>query len=366
MRVLVDRRMGIVPEEVRLFMLAWARFDAPGAYAWASEGPAGWQETLTDQAIYAWAYYDGPAAMSAAEETEGPKRIEALKQQALNGWMRSDDKHGVTDYIANYPDGKRRGRLYFLLGGEVAMREGNDAAMRWVEALPDDSPNNLKRGVFGVVAKIVAGDDPLRAADWFVAHRTRPYSGKALDGIMRRWVQNQDPLAAFEWLLALSSDGLRAQDRGNAIKAGFRKWIQLDREAAQSWLLSALPNPALDPAVLEALKILLQKDPGAAIAWAQRLDDEALRHSESVRVGIRWRGKDSEAFDDWLKENELPEETRQKILAAPLPQKRAARMRAGPMPQQPGVQMTVEVEAQPQQPGARMKAEPNLPAVGKP
>jgi hypothetical protein len=34
-------------------------------------------------------------------------------------------------------------------------------------------------------------------------------------------------------------------------------------------------------------------------------------------VGVRWRSKDPQGFDAWLKENDLPEETRQRILKAP-------------------------------------------------
>jgi hypothetical protein len=322
-RVLVDRRLGIVREEVRLFMLAWARFDAPGAYAWASQGPAGWRPTLTGEALFAWAYYDGPAAMAVVDETDNPERQVALRQLALDGWMRSDDKHGVAEYLATYPDMQRRGRFYSLLGGEVAMREGTDGAMRWVESLPDDAPNNQKKVLFNVVAKLAAGEDPVRAAEWFLAHRTRPYSEKALTGIARRWVQGgENAPAAFEWLLAMSGDGIRAGEREDAIAKGFRAWIQTDPEAAQEWLLSMLPNPELDIAIREAVKRLLPT-PDAAMPWARRLDDEAVRHAESVRVGIRWRNKDQEAFNDWLKENDLPEETRQKILAAPKPRQGA-------------------------------------------
>jgi hypothetical protein len=101
----------------------------------------------------------------------------------------------------------------------------------------------------------------------------------------------------------------------------------MDPEAAQSWLLSALPNPALDPAVREAFKRLLPTDPAASMAWVQRLGDEAERHAESVRVGVRWRGKDPDAFDAWLAQSDLPEETRQRILAAPQPQQRGIRQK---------------------------------------
>jgi hypothetical protein len=132
---------------------------------------------------------------------------------------------------------------------------------------------------------------------------------------------------------------MQAGERDKAISMGFRSWIQIDPKSAQEWLLSVLPNPELDPAIGETIKRLLPIDPGASMVWVQRLDDEARRHSESVRVGIRWKGKDPEAFDKWLKESDLPEETRQKILAAPPP---------------------------PQQRGARMKRNPKPAAVGKP
>jgi hypothetical protein len=331
MRVLVDRRRGIVPEEVRLFMLAWARFDAPGAYAWANEGPPRWRATLTDAAIFAWAYRDGPAAMAVVDETENPDRMAGLRQSAIEGWMRSDDKLRVAEYLSTLPDMKRRGRFYFQLGGEVVMKEGEEAAMRWVEGLPDDAPHNLKGGLFNVIAKSVADDDPLRAAEWVLAHGTDPYSKKALGGVMRRWVQQGDRPVAFEWLLALKPDEVQAGDHDKAISLGFRSWIQMDRKGAHEWLLSVLPNPELDPAIKEAIKELLPKDPGASMVWAQRLDDEARRHSESVRVGIRWRGKDPGAFNEWLRESDLPEETRQKILAA-TPQQRGTRMKRNPKP----------------------------------
>jgi hypothetical protein len=221
-----------------------------------------------------------------------------------------------------------------LLAGEVVATDGMDAAMRWVEAISDDAPNEMKLAAFHNVVKMVAAEDPLRAAEWFLANRTRPYTEEALTGIARRWVQRHpnDRPAAFEWLLAMSSDGIRAGERGAAIGAGFRSWMQMDPEAAQSWLLSALPNPALDPAVSEAFKRLLPTDPGASMEWVQRLEDEAERHAESVRVGARWRGKDPDAFDAWLAKSDLPEETRQRILAAPQPPQLGARKKLNPKP----------------------------------
>ena len=316
------------PEEMRLVMHAWARFDAPGAYAWATEeSPTRARSGLIDHAIYAWAYNDGPAAMRVVEEVEDPDVQGRLRSKAIDAWIRSDDRAGVSEFIANYLHSKRRVRFMKLLAGEVVATEGMDAAMLWVEAISDDTPNEMKLAAFHNVAKMVAAEDPVRAAEWFLAHRTRPYTEDALTGIARRWVHRhpKDRPAAFEWLLAMDSDGIRAGERAAAISGGFRAWIQTDPEAAQSWLLSAVPNPALDPAVRETFKRLLPTDPGASMAWVQRLGDEAERRVESVRVGVRWRGKDPDTFDAWLAQSDLSEEIRQEILAAPQPPQRGAR-----------------------------------------
>ena len=313
-RVFVSRRVGFEMEEVQLAMLAWTRFDGAGAYAWASEWPSAWKRTLTAQSLWAWGFHDGAAAIRFVEEIEDPELNERLKQNALGGWMRSSDKDGVSEYIANFAKMGPRGRLTFLLAGEVLMERGIDGAMRWVDDLPKDSPNDLKRIAFDHVAKSVAAEDPVRAAEWFLVHRAQAYSGGALKGIARRWVQNHDPPSAFEWLVELSDDDDGSGQRDEAIAAGFRSWIQSDADAAQAWLLPMVPNSALDSAVLEATKRLTPKEPSEAMDWARRLDDESKRNRELVRVASRWKFRDEEALGEWLNESDISEETRQIIL----------------------------------------------------
>jgi hypothetical protein len=142
-------------------------------------------------------------------------------------------------------------------------------------------------------------------------------------------VQHHDRPPAFEWLLAMDSDGLRAGERSDAIGDGFRSWMQIDPDAAQEWLLARLPNPALDVAVAEAGKRLTPTDPDKAMDWALRLVDDEERRAQMIRAGKRWREKNPEAFSEWLKENQLPEDIRLKILAAP---KGAGRMKLNPKP----------------------------------
>jgi hypothetical protein len=313
------RRMGIVWEEVRLIMIAWARFDPRGAWEWANQGDPSWRPTLTDQAIYAWAYQDGPAARSIVEAIDEPEWKVRLRASMIDGWLRSPDKAGVSDYIANFDDIRRRGRLIFLLAGEIMMEKGREGAMRWVEAIPDDAPNDFKAGVFAHIIKMIAADDPRVAADWFLEHRTQPYTEDALEGIARRWAQHQkDPAELFAWLLALDVDGIEEADIDGALGTGFRAWLQTDSEAAQAWLGSALPNPRLDVAIVEAIRYLQAPSPDLAMAWAQRVQDEALREKRLVQAGRRWREKDPEALQVWLNEGDLPEDVQQKILRAPV------------------------------------------------
>jgi hypothetical protein len=336
-RVLMNKNMGIQTEEVRLLMLAWARFDAPGAFKWASEeGPKNWRGTLRNQAIYAWGYHDGLKAISVAEEAEDVEVMERLKQNALDGWLRSEDKTGVSNYIAVYPDLKRRGRLFFLLAGEIVMTKGHEPAMTWVEEIPDDTPNQLKMAIFIHVAKMVASEDPKRAGEWFLANREHPYSEGGLSGVALRWVQHHDRPAAFEFLLSIDKKDLREGELDEAIAQAFRTWMQLDPEGAQEWLGPMLPNPRLDRAVEEATRRLLPTDPAASMAWAERLDDAEDRHRHVSRVGIRWRRKDMEAFNAWLDESDVAEETLEKIMAAPIPEKRRSLDKIKPRPANAG------------------------------
>jgi hypothetical protein len=317
LEALTIHRMGIVNEEVRLVMLAWARFDPLGAYEWALEGPKNWRATLTNQAMFAWAYHDGPSALRMLEEIEDPELKLRLRSAVVDGWMRSDDKEGATEYIANFPELKRRGRLFFLFAGEIMMAMGTEGSMRWVDTLPDDAPNQVKLGIFHHIAMMVATEDPVTAAEWFYENRTRSFTEGALSGIARRWVQHHERPPAFEWLLAMDSDGLRAGERADALSDAFRSWMQIDPEVAQAWLLAQLPNPALDSASMEAAKRLVPTDPDKAMEWALRVKDEAERRTLLIRAGKKWREKDPEAFSAWLQENELPEEIRQRILTAP-------------------------------------------------
>ena len=123
-------RVGITADEVRLFMLAWTRFDGPGALETARTWPTPWKTTLTEQAIQAWGFNDGRAALAAWERIEDEELREKLRGALVAGWVGSYDIEGITEFAATVEKPRRRNRLAFRLTGQV-MRDGPEAVIAW-------------------------------------------------------------------------------------------------------------------------------------------------------------------------------------------------------------------------------------------
>jgi len=98
--------------------------------------------------------------------------------------------------------------------------------------------------------------------------------------------------------------------------------MQTNNEAAQAWLTTALPNPRLDRAAVEAARYLLSLSPDLSVQWAMRIQDEATRNRIVVQAGRRWREKDPDALQAWLDQSDLPEDVREQIRSAPTKQMR--------------------------------------------
>jgi hypothetical protein len=330
LRALEMRNIGVTRGDLQLFMLAWSRFDAPGAFAWARAYPTQWRQTLMEQAIYAWGFRNAPAALRELEAVEDPELETRLRHALVEGWLRSEDRVGASEYIAAISNPRQRSRLASLLASET-MRDGPGAVMRWAEAVPETAPNDFKRGAYYHAAMLVAREDPRRAAEWFEAHRTQPYSAGSLEGIALQWSEYHDPAALFDWLRSLPAEGERSDEPAMAIGAGFRRWLQKQPGDAEAWLAAALPDPLLDRAIVELVLVLTPTSPASALAWSVRIDDEALRRSATLRAGRSWRGREPKAVEDWLAQQDLPEELEQAILAGGRPTP-AGRRRVGPTP----------------------------------
>ncbi len=326
-----EHQIGVTPEEVRLFMLAWARHDGAAAFSWARQWPTPWSQTLSREAAYAWGFHDGPAALAVVEALDDPEQMAQLRASLLEGWLASGDSVRASAYVASVDDERRRRRLLFLLAGETA-RDGPDAVMRWAEAVPEDAPNDYKTAVFYQATNVLSQEDLRVAVRWLEAHRSRPYSVGSLQLIAENWASDGDVPALFEWLRALPDGaGDRAGERAEALGKGFQAWLQSAPEEAEAWLLRELPAAELDPAVQEMVRARAGPSPTDAFQWVARIqDEERRRHSLHVASRI-WLRNDPEAALAWISQSDLPGDVRESLLKSPRAkavQRRAARPNA--------------------------------------
>ena len=149
-----------------------------------AKGRRSWRSTLTDQAMFAWAYHDGPAAMACRGRDRGSRAHGGLKQAGLEGWMRSDDKQGVAEYIANLPRHEAaRPALLPARGRDRDEAEGREAAMRWVESSSRRRPQQFEGGPLQQRREIMwPTEDPVRAAEWYLEHARAPIAPRRLPG----------------------------------------------------------------------------------------------------------------------------------------------------------------------------------------
>ncbi len=307
LEALERRRAWLGAEEIRLFMLAWARFDAPAAFEAALAWPGRSQRTAAGAAIYAWAFYAPDAALRALDAVEDAQLRDYLRTRLVAGWVRSDHKDDANRYIASQPEGAQRDSFVGMLARELH-EQGSEAVMSWAESVPEILPS-YKQTVFHKACAAIAASDPEAALRWSDEHAGRDYAKGSSAIISGRWA-NSDPQAALEWLMGLPPD----PERDHAIADAMVQWLDFARVPAESWLRTATPSEALDEAVRVMVRRTNQRgSPEGAVAWAQQIHDPKLRDEVILAVGRAWLRREPAGARSWLARSELPQALRSAI-----------------------------------------------------
>jgi len=305
---LESRRAWLGAEEIRLFMLAWARFDAPAALEHALAWPGRSRRTAAGAAIYAFAFYDPDAATRALDALEDEQLRDYLRTRLVAGWVHSEHKESANRYIASLPDGAQRDSFAGMLARELNA-QGSDAVIRWAEGVPEMLPS-YKQAAFRKACAALAASDPELAVRWASEHAGRDYAEGSTTIIAGRWA-SVDPHAALEWLMGLPRD----DERDRAIADTFAQWLSFARAPAKRWLHAATPAEGLD----EAVRILVRRtnkegSSEGALGWALRIHDARLRDEVVVALGRAWMRREPAAARDWVESSELPDAVRTAIL----------------------------------------------------
>jgi hypothetical protein len=351
--------VGVTEDELELLMLAWARFDAPGAFDWAyRQKRPGWPMLAPKAAMYAWGFHDPAGARIALEKPGMKASNRALPSALVSGWIHSRDIQAVTDYLIAFPRGNERQTWTTWIVKEL-MKDGVDAVIDWTDALPDDAPGNFKQIAFRAAASAVTGADPERMVAWYEAKRGSDYVSRsgALRVIARRWGEYHGAPALFEWLVAEPA----SRGRDVAVRAGYSSWLRAAPSEAQAWLRDAPRTPALDPALEHAATTKATGAYRESAEWALRISQDELRRTLLTRLGQKWSRRDPDSIKEWMAGAELSEEDREALLAPP-PARVGRELpdvdrKALPMPVRRREQRAAERRAA----RARDQADPNAP-----
>jgi hypothetical protein len=308
-------RVGFEADDVRLWMLAWTRFDGPGAFAMATNWPTHWRSTLMQETMWAWGYNDGRAAHAACKQVEVEEEDfrDKLCSNVIDGWVESRDGVGAAEYAATVTISRRRSRLAFRIIGN-AKRYGPDTVIELVNGVPEDAPNDFKRAVFFHAGGVLARLDPERAASWYERHMMHSYSLGSLGNIATKWAVDHDAAAAIAWIEGLDLDASHKKERGEAIGNAFASWQAKAPGDARTWLTSIAPGPIRDRSIKQMAKAITHDSPAEAMYWVQQIDDDELRRRQMFRYTRRWFLQDPDGVKDWLAAADLDPDFKQGLV----------------------------------------------------
>jgi hypothetical protein len=313
-------RMSLSDHELRLFMLAWARYDAAGAFAQVNASTEGNRDMAQSAAVYAWAFYEPSAALEALDGIKGRRAKTRLHTELVNGWSTSAHKWDLGEWIATLPESDEKQRYMGTLARGL-LREGPEELIAWVESVPAQPDHNFKNLAALKAMNALAHKHHPRAVEWIEKHKDQEYAQKAGPIVVRHW-SREDPKAALLW-------GLEFPDpykRDVAVGYAFRPWLESEPEAAEAWLQAETPSAVLDSAVRIMIRETMPGSFEGAMEWAERIEDPTKREASIIDLAHKWRRRDAEAADAWMAGADVSDEMRQQILEGP---KTAGRRRRG-------------------------------------
>jgi hypothetical protein len=290
----------LTTEELRLFMLAWSRFDAPGALEQTLSWPRPLNRNGSGAAIYAWAMRDPSAAVWALRSIEDPELEDFMEGRMIAGWAHGPYKLDASEYIASLPEGPRRFSHIGMLAWELS-KQGPEAVMRWAEAVPDEQVR-YKAAVFLNASSTLAAVDPAGTARWLANHLSRDYTDGVMRVVARSWAKS-DPTGALAWLMQLAP----GERRDGSISNAFLVWLGASSEDASAWLRETTPDAALDSTLRVMVGRSRRDSPEQALAWAMAIDDAALRERVVTNTARHWLERDADSAQAWLAASDLSE-----------------------------------------------------------
>lgn len=287
---------GVQAEFLRAILLRWAFEEPTNVAAWALNHPdhAYRREALAISA-QRWATVDPAQLMQWATGLNASDRQWVL--------LRSGDYLGRTDpalfavWRQAIQPGRERDQLELAIAREWAHRDPDTLVAALAENQGPEYDGWRRLTVMGLTNHL-ANLDGAEAAR-FVAERMPPGPAqeRAALGAIVAWAR-QDPASAKSWVETFTSPDLRAE--ASTILIGY--WLERDSGAAQAYARSLPAGPARDRASERVAQFLVRESGDSAVGWAERISDPALQSQTLAFVFAEWQRRDPEAVLTLLRE----------------------------------------------------------------
>jgi len=298
-------RNALSDDEWRHFFLGWGGIDGEAALAYldsvSENSAARWKNR--EAALTGWASRDVAGAQawlkdhvtrSCHRRKDEPYFAEDLFK-AVSDCMRVTNEDAARDYLVAQTVA---GHVRPVPAAEWIAGGWNDAdahgkAETLLAQLPaDESHQEIRSAILG---HIVYEHRTKEAVE--LATRFQSELDSSAVAHLASHVAGDDSRQAMDWLDSL--DKVAAENKTKARANVVSSWAASDPEAAGSWLLEARRRGEAAPEVTASYATAtVGMDPAAAIAWAQTIPDEALRHQTLLTMAQnRAAVNDTEALE---------------------------------------------------------------------
>ncbi len=253
---------------------------------------------------YAWGALDGEATVDFIMGNHSVAKVPALSQ-AFAGWASKDPNAAKAWIEAKLKPAERLLYNWALVDGWA--RHDPDAATEYVLS------NRRSAGMAGMdrFARSIALEqvrrDPAMAAEWASKLPEGSMKNTAMDEIALRW-SRVSPAAAADWTASVANQGTMKR----SINVALTEWSRMDSVSAGKYLAAMPESTARDHAIAAHVRVLASEDLKAITAWAQLINDSALREEGLLQIANEWASRNPDELLAWLPGSGLSESARQK------------------------------------------------------
>ncbi len=260
---------------VGLLSYKWGEMDGPATMA-AMMKQTGPGRFVGVAGLAGWAGKDpdGAAKWLASQEFASEREGEMLSRGLISGLARTNPDAAAA-HVAKIATADQRSRMTQVLA-EEQIKRGLDSASSWAVNLADPE---MRKGAFEAVADQLFRADKAQAASYVTQNANQPHAVNAAGELARRLAE-QNPQDALQFTSALPN----GETRQKAYSGTFRQWAGKNPEEA-STMLQNMPAGADRDSAAAGLAPAVTKDaPAAAIAWAEVIQDPAMKQNTLTEV----------------------------------------------------------------------------------